>query len=38
LTEASAKLLRADELYKQYDEQLKFARGNAHAHPSAFGP
>ena len=29
LTEASAKLLRADELYKQYDEQLKFARGNA---------
>jgi F-type H+-transporting ATPase subunit b len=29
LTEASAKLLRADELYKQYDEQLKAARGNA---------
>jgi F-type H+-transporting ATPase subunit b len=29
LTEASAKLLRADELYKQYDEQLKSARGNA---------
>jgi F-type H+-transporting ATPase subunit b len=29
LTEASAKLLKADELYKQYDEQLKAARGNA---------
>jgi F-type H+-transporting ATPase subunit b len=29
LTEASAKLLKADQLYKQYDEQLKFARSNA---------
>jgi F-type H+-transporting ATPase subunit b len=29
LTEASAKLLKADELYKQYDEQLKSARSNA---------
>jgi F-type H+-transporting ATPase subunit b len=29
LTEASAKLLKADQLYKQYDEQLKSARSNA---------
>ena len=29
LTEASEKLLKADELYKQYDEQLKTARTNA---------
>jgi len=29
LTEASAKLLKADELYKQYDEQLKSARSDA---------
>jgi len=29
LSEASAKLLKADELYTQYDEQLKSARGEA---------
>ena len=29
LSEASTKLLKADELYKQYDEQLKTARTNA---------
>jgi F-type H+-transporting ATPase subunit b len=29
LTQASEKLLTADELYKQYDEQLKAARVNA---------
>ena len=29
LTQASEKLLKADELYKQYDEQLKTARVNA---------
>jgi len=29
LTQASEKLLTADELYKQYDEQLKSARVNA---------
>mmetsp|Transcript_42237 Transcript_42237/g.105212 ORF Transcript_42237/g.105212 Transcript_42237/m.105212 type:complete len:164 (+) Transcript_42237:1358-1849(+) len=29
LAEASTKLLKADELYKQYDEQLKTARTNA---------
>jgi len=29
LAEASEKLLKADELYKQYDEQLKTARTNA---------
>jgi F-type H+-transporting ATPase subunit b len=29
LAEASDKLLKADELYKQYDEQLKTARTNA---------
>jgi F-type H+-transporting ATPase subunit b len=29
LTDASKKLLKADELYKQYDEQLKLARSNA---------
>jgi len=29
LAEASDKLLKADELYKQYDEQLKTARSNA---------
>jgi F-type H+-transporting ATPase subunit b len=29
LAEASDKLLKADELYKQYDEQLKEARSNA---------
>lgn len=29
LAEASNKLLKADELYKQYDEQLKSARANA---------
>ena len=29
LTDASDKLLKADELYKQYDEQLKTARANA---------
>jgi len=29
LADASEKLLKADELYKQYDEQLKTARGNA---------
>jgi F-type H+-transporting ATPase subunit b len=31
LAEASEKLLRADELYKQYDEQLKEARNSAQA-------
>ena len=31
LAEASEKLLKADELYKQYDEQLKTARTNAQA-------
>lgn len=29
LAEASSKLLKAEELYKQYDEQLKTARANA---------
>jgi F-type H+-transporting ATPase subunit b len=29
LTQASEKLVKADELYKQYDEQLKTARVNA---------
>jgi F-type H+-transporting ATPase subunit b len=29
LTEASVKLLKADQLYKEYDEQLKLARSNA---------
>lgn len=29
LTEAAEKLLKADDLYKQYDEQLKSARENA---------
>jgi len=29
LTQASEKLTKADELYKQYDEQLKTARANA---------
>jgi F-type H+-transporting ATPase subunit b len=29
LADASEKLLKADELYKQYDEQLKEARSNA---------
>jgi F-type H+-transporting ATPase subunit b len=29
LTDASEKLIKADELYKQYDEQLKTARTNA---------
>jgi F-type H+-transporting ATPase subunit b len=29
LAEASEKLIKADELYKQYDEQLKLARTNA---------
>jgi F-type H+-transporting ATPase subunit b len=29
LTQASDKLIKADELYKQYDEQLKTARVNA---------
>jgi F-type H+-transporting ATPase subunit b len=29
LTDASDKLLKADELYKQYDEQLKAARSDA---------
>jgi len=29
LTNASEKLIKADELYKQYDEQLKTARSNA---------
>ena len=29
LTQASEKLIKADELYKQYDEQLKAARVNA---------
>ena len=29
LSDASEKLLKADELYKQYDEQLKTARVNA---------
>jgi F-type H+-transporting ATPase subunit b len=31
LAEASDKLMKADELYKQYDEQLKTARTNAQA-------
>lgn len=31
LADASSKLLKADELYKQYDEQLKTARANAQA-------
>jgi F-type H+-transporting ATPase subunit b len=31
LADASEKLLKADELYKQYDEQLKTARTNAQA-------
>jgi len=31
LAEASDKLIKADELYKQYDEQLKTARVNAQA-------
>jgi F-type H+-transporting ATPase subunit b len=31
LAEASEKLLKADELYKQYDEQLKTARTDAQA-------
>jgi F-type H+-transporting ATPase subunit b len=31
LAEASEKLIKADELYKQYDEQLKTARTNAQA-------
>ena len=31
LSDASEKLLKADELYKQYDEQLKTARVNAQA-------
>jgi len=31
LTQASEKLVKADELYKQYDEQLKTARANAQA-------
>jgi F-type H+-transporting ATPase subunit b len=31
LAEASEKLIKADELYKQYDEQLKLARTNAQA-------
>jgi len=29
LSEASDKLLKADDLYKKYDEQLKMARSNA---------
>jgi F-type H+-transporting ATPase subunit b len=29
LADASEKLIKADELYKQYDEQLKLARTNA---------
>ena len=29
LTQASDKLLKADELYKQYEEQLKSAKANA---------
>jgi len=29
LADASGKLLKADELYKQYDEQLKMARSSA---------
>ena len=29
LTQASEKLIKADKLYKQYDEQLKIARANA---------
>ena len=29
LTQASEKLIKADELYKEYDEQLKTARVNA---------
>jgi F-type H+-transporting ATPase subunit b len=31
LTTASEKLIKADELYKEYDEQLKTARANAQA-------
>ena len=31
LTQASEKLIKADELYKQYDEQLKTAKVNAQA-------
>jgi F-type H+-transporting ATPase subunit b len=31
LTTASEKLIKADELYKEYDEQLKTARVNAQA-------
>merc|ERR1711988_34077 len=31
LTTASEKLIKADELYSQYDEQLKTARANAQA-------
>jgi len=31
LTQASDKLIKADELYKQYDEQLKTAKVNAQA-------
>jgi len=31
LTQASDKLIKADELYKEYDEQLKAARVNAQA-------
>jgi F-type H+-transporting ATPase subunit b len=31
LTQASEKLVKADELYKEYDEQLKTARVNAQA-------
>jgi len=31
LTQASEKLIKADELYKEYDEQLKAARINAQA-------
>ena len=31
LTQASEKLIKADELYKQYDEQLKTARTDAQA-------
>ena len=31
LTQASEKLIKADELYKEYDEQLKTARVNAQA-------
>jgi len=31
LTQASEKLVKADELYKQYDDQLKAAKGDAQA-------